>query len=95
MYNTTIGSNYLKILSIPFLLYYIELPLSAIMQATNKSKQVLIDNLIGIIIKTILIYLLSILGLDIYSLIIASSINIIIVTYRHYINIKRTNDVHV
>ena len=89
MYNTTIGSNYLKILSIPFLLYYIELPLSAIMQATNKSKQVMIDNLIGIIIKTILIYLLSILGLDIYSLIIASSINIIIVTYRHYQNIKK------
>ena len=89
MYNTTIGSNYLKILSIPFLLYYIELPLSAIMQATNKSKQVMIDNLIGIIIKTILLYLLSILNLGIYSLIIASSINIIIVTYRHYINVKR------
>ncbi len=53
------------------------------MQATNKSKQVLIDNLIGIIVKTILIYLLSTLNFDIYSLIIASSINIIIVTIRH------------
>ena len=89
MYNTTIGSNYLRILSIPFLLYYIELPLSAVMQATNKSKQVFIDNMIGIIIKTILLYLLSIFNFDIYSLIIASSINIIIVTYRHFKNIKK------
>ena len=84
LYNTTLGSNYLRILSIPFLLYYIELPLSSIMKATNKSKQVFIDNLIGITIKTLLIYILSITGLGIYSLIIASSVNIIIVTYRHY-----------
>ena len=88
IYNTEIGTNYLKILSIPFLLYYIEIPLSAIMQATNKSKQVMIDNLIGIITKTLLIYILSILNFGIYSLIIASIINIVIVTFRHFKNIK-------
>ena len=89
IYNTKVGSNYLRILSIPFLLYYIELPLSAIMQATNKSKEVMIDNIIGITVKTILLYLLARLNFDIYSLIIASSINIIIVTFRHYLNIKK------
>lgn len=88
LYGTKLGSNYLKVLAFPFLLYYIELPLSACLQAIDKSKLVMIDNLIGIIIKTLLLYLLSLMHIGLYSLIIASSINIIIVTINHFIHIK-------
>ena len=87
IYNTTLGSNYLKILAFPFLMYYIELPLSAILQAINKSKKVMLDNLIGITFKTILLYILASLNFNIYSLIIASTINIFIVTIRHALGI--------
>ena len=89
IYGTTYGANYLKILSIPFLLYYIEIPLSAVLQATNKSKEVMFDNLIGIILKTILLYLTSLLHIGIYSFIIACSVNIITVTLLHVLHIKK------
>lgn len=89
IYGTAYGANYLKILSIPFLLYYIELPLSAVLQATNKSKEVMLDNLIGIILKTILLYLTSLLHIGIYSFIIACSVNIIVVTMLHIVHVKR------
>ena len=88
IYGTTHGANYLKVLAFPFLLYYIELPLSAVLQATDKSKEVMFDNLIGIIFKTILLYVLSLLHIGIYSFIFAASINIIIVTLLHFIHIK-------
>ena len=88
IYGTTYGINYLKVLALPFLLYYIELPLSAVLQAINKSKEVMIDNLIGIIIKTILLYLTSLLHIGIYSFIIACSVNIIVVTLLHIIHLN-------
>lgn len=88
-YGTTHGSDYLKALAFPFLLYYIELPLAACLQATNKSKEVMLDNFLAIIIKTILIYVLSLLKIGMYSLVIASSINIIIVTFLHYYHINK------
>ena len=87
LYGTTLGSNYLKILAIPFLLYYIEIPLSAVLQAINDSKRVMIDNIIGITLKTILLFFLS-TYIGIYSFIIASIINITIVTIRHILKIK-------
>lgn len=89
IYGTSHGSNYLKVLAFPFLLYYIELPLSAILQATNNSKKVMFDNLIGIIIKTILLYLTSLFNIGIYSFIIACSLNIIIVTFLHIIHLNK------
>ena len=89
IYGSSIGSNYLKILSIPFLFYYIEIPLSACLQAMNKAKEVMYDNLIGITIKSLSIYFLSLLNINIYSFIIACSLNIIIVTLLHFIHIRK------
>lgn len=89
IYGTTHGGTYLKALAIPFLFYYIELPFAACLQAISKSKDVMIDNIIGIILKTILLYILSLLNIGIYSFIIASSVNIIYVTCNHYRHIKK------
>lgn len=88
-YGTTHGGNYLKALAFPFLFYYIELPFAACLQAMDKSKQVMLDNILGIILKTILIYVLSLCHIGIYSFIIASSVNIITVTISHLIHIKK------
>lgn len=89
IYGTSHGGGYLRALAIPFLLYYIELPLAAALQAMNKSKEVMVDNFIGIILKTILIYVLSLFRIGMYSLVIASSINIIVVTIRHFYHVKK------
>lgn len=90
IYGTIHGGNYLRGLAFPFLFYYIELPLAASLQAMNKSKCVMYDNIIGITLKTIALYLLSFLNIGMYTLVIASSINIIYVTISHYYHIRKT-----
>ncbi len=88
-YKTTLGINYLHFLSPIFILYSLEAPLSAFLEATNHAKKVMLDNLIGIIIKTILLFSLSFLKIGLYSLLISMIINIIIVTIRHFIWINK------
>lgn len=89
IYGTTHGGNYLRALAFPFLFYYIELPLAATMQAMDMSKKVMIDNMIGIILKTILLYTLSLLHIGMYGFVIAFSMNIIIVSINHYSHVKK------
>lgn len=88
-YNTDRGIEYLRFLCPFFLLHALESPLSTFLEATNKASSVMIDNVIGIIIKTILLIILSHLGIGLYSLLIGMVVNIIIVTIRHIINIKK------
>jgi len=90
MYGTTRGGDYLRALAIPFLFYYIELPLAATMQAMDMSKQVMFDNILGISLKSILLYVLSLFGIGMYGFVIASSINIIVVSLSHYKHVKKS-----
>lgn len=89
IYGTMHGGNYLRALAFPFLFYYIELPLAATMQAMNMSKKVMLDNMLGIILKTILLYTLSLLHIGMYGFVIASSVNIILVSTSHYFHVKK------
>ena len=89
-YKTQSGINYLRFLIPFFLLYYIETPLAMFLQGINKSYRVMTDNIIGIIIKTVLLFVLSFLNIGLYSLLIATISNIIIVTIRHIISIKKS-----
>ncbi len=88
-YKTNKGIEYLRFLSPIFILYSIESPLSAFLEATNNANKVMFDNLIGIIIKTITLFFLSYLKIGLYSLLISMIINILIVTIRHILNIKK------
>lgn len=89
MYGTTYGGNYLRVLAFPFLFYYIELPLAATLQGMDLSKYVMLDNIVGIIFKTILLYVLSLCKIGMYSFVIASCVNIIWVASNHYIHVKK------
>ena len=88
-YKTNLGVNYLRFLSPIFILYSLEAPLSAFLEATNHAKDVMFDNLVGIIIKTICLFILSYLKIGLYSLLISMVINILIVTLRHIYKIKK------
>ena len=89
LYKTTHGSDYIRKISFIFILYYIEAPLSAFLQATNRANLVMYDNFIGILFKTISLFILSFIpGIGLYSLLISSGINILITTIRHIIHIK-------
>lgn len=88
-YKTNRGVNYLRFLSPIFILFSLEAPLSSFLEATNHAKDSMIDNLIGIIIKTIFLFVLSFLKIGLYGLLISMIINILIVTIRHIIKIKK------
>lgn len=88
-YNTNHGATYLRILAPFFLLYYIESPLSSTLQAINRSKNIMYDNLKGIISKSLAIYLLSLLKIGMYGLLVGIIANVVIVTTSHYLNIKK------
>ena len=90
IYKTTKGSNYVKVLCPFFILYYIESTLEGILQAINKSKILMKNNIIGISIKLFTIYILSFLNIGLYNLIVAIILSIVITTILHIIEIKKT-----
>lgn len=88
VYNTTIGVTYLKILAPIFILYYIQVPFTALLQATNHATTAMNATLIGAIIRTILLFVLSYLKIGMYGLLIATATNIVIVTTLNYRSIR-------
>lgn len=80
VFNTTKGSNYLKILTPFFLLLYVQSPLITVLHATNKARFSMIATFIGISIKLLTLFFLSYLKLGLYPLIIANILSILITT---------------
>ena len=89
IFATDQGIKYIKILAPICLLHYIQAPLTSSLQAIGKSKEAMKDTLIGMILRTVILVICCYLKLGIYSLIIASSINIIYVTIYHIIKVKK------
>ncbi|MEG1596811.1 MAG: oligosaccharide flippase family protein [Bacilli bacterium] len=89
LYNTHHGGLYLRLMAIPFLLFYIEAPLSSFLQGCNKSNLMMKDSFLGVIIKNIILVILCNFKLGLLPLIISTSIGIIITTTSHIINIKK------
>ena len=88
IYNTTLGSNYLAYLCLFFPLYYLEAPLSSILQALNKSKYVMKITTISVFIKLITMFLFSLLHIGIYGLIISEFFNIAYIVFKNYQKVR-------
>ena len=88
IYNTTQGSTYIKFLAPFCLLQYIQAPLSFSLDAMGKSKDNMKATLYGTIARTTLLFILSLFKIGIWSLIISTSINIIIVTTYNLVKVK-------
>lgn len=82
-------SSYLKLVAPFFIIYYLQAPLSGFMQAIGLSKEGMLDNLVGIIIKLSLLFILGFLKIGLYNLIIALIADITIVTFLHFYHIKK------
>lgn len=59
LYNTTSGYNELKYMSIPFILFYLQTPLSVILQAKNKNKEMFMISILECTLEIILTFILS------------------------------------
>lgn len=88
IYNTNEGINYIKFLAPICLLHYIQSPISSSLQAMNKASISFRGTIYGTIIRTILLFILS-FKLGMWSLIIATSINILFVTIYDALNVKK------
>lgn len=90
VYNTKDGMIYIKILAPIFLLYYIQSPLTASMQAMNKAKEAMQGTLYGAIIKTTTLFILSLYHIGIWGLLIAECLNIIFITIQHIYYVSKS-----
>ena len=84
IYNTTLGSNYIRVLAPFFLLYFINTPISNALQALDRSKEAMATTIISSIVKLLLIAILSSLKIGIYGLIISIIVSLIVSTFLDY-----------
>ena len=89
LFNTNQGINYIKVIAPICLLHYIQSPISSSLQAMGSSKISMIGTLIGMILRTISLFIFSFLKIGLWSLVIATSINIIFVTLFDIYNVKK------
>lgn len=59
IYNTREGATYLKYMAIPFTLFYLQTPLSAVLHALNKNKVIFIISFIECTLEIILTFILT------------------------------------
>ena len=89
IYSTTVGSNYLRYAAILFFISYILGPLSSILQTINKSKTIFTSNLIGSIIKIVLLYSLTYLDIGMTPLLISYFISYLYITIHQFKVMKK------
>lgn len=80
IYDTSLGIKYMFFLAPICLFQYIQAPLSFSLDAMGRSIDNMKANLLGVIIRTCLLFLLSFLNIGLWGLIIAISINVFVVT---------------
>ena len=88
LYNTVLGANYIKYLSVFFIFFYFEAIFSSFLQSVDKTKVTFNITVFASIIKLICIFVFSFFNIGIYSLLIAEIINIIIVVLLNYIYVR-------
>ncbi len=84
IYHTNSGIKYLKVLAPICLLQYLQAPLGSALEAIGKSKDVMKITIISTITRSLLTFFLSFLKIGIWGLVIAISMNIIIMTFLEY-----------
>ena len=89
IFNTNEGINYIKVLAPICLLHYIQAPLTSTLQAIGKSHTAMFGTLVGMILRTLCLIVCCNMGLGLWSLVIASSVNIIYVTIHHIVDVRK------
>ena len=89
LFNTNKGIDYIKIIAPICLLHYIQSPISSSLQAMGSAKISMIGTLLGMILRTISLFIFSHFKIGLWSLLIATSINIMFVTLFDLYNVRR------
>lgn len=89
IYHTTEGTAYMRFLAPICLFQYIQSPLSSALDAMGKSRDAMVATAIGVIIRSSLLIILSLFKIGLWGLIIAISINVLIVTFYSLNKVKK------
>lgn len=89
IYNTNQGINYIKVLAPICLLHYIQAPLTSTLQGMGEARCATHGTIIGMILRTICLIMFCILDFKLWSLVIASGVNIFYVTIHHIIVVRK------
>lgn len=89
VYNTTLGLKYIKITAPFFILHYVQAPLTSSLNGMGYSKEAMKGTLYGGIAKILSLIIFSILKIGLFSLIISSIINILVVTIHHLYHVNK------
>ena len=81
IYHTTEGVGYVRVLAPICLFQYVQSPLSFSLDAMGKSKDNFTATTIGVVIRTLFLFILSLLRIGLWGLIIAISLNVLAVTF--------------
>ncbi len=90
LYNTTDGINYIKILAPICLFHYVQAPLVSSLQAMDMASTAMKGTLIGMIVRTFALFILSYMHIGMWGLVIATGLNIIIVTLHQMKHVYKT-----
>ena len=88
MYHTTEGATYMRVLAPICLFQYIQAPLSSALDAMGRSRDVMVSSFLGMMIRTVLLFLVSLLKIGLWGLIIAIGINVVVVTFHNAKKVK-------
>ena len=88
VYNTTEGASYIRFLAPICILQYIQAPLAASLDAMGLTKLGLKATIIGTIIRTVTLLILSLLRIGMWGLIFSTSLNVIFTTFYNLYQVK-------
>lgn len=83
IYKTNLGINYIKVIAPFFLMHYIQAPLTSTLQAMGKSKCAMWGTLIGTILRSVILFVISLFKVGMWGLIMAIISNIVFTTLHH------------
>lgn len=89
MYNTNEGILYIRVLAPICLFHYIQSPISSSLQAMGYAKSAMVGTFFSMIIRLSSIFIFSSFKIGIWGLIIATSINILFVTFYDLFQVKK------
>lgn len=89
IYNTEEGMAYMRFLAPVCLFQYIQSPLSSCLDAMGKSKDAMVATTLGVITRSVLLVILSFCKIGLWGLIIAITINVLVVTFYSIKKVKK------
>jgi len=89
VYNTTLGLEYIPYIAPFFILHYIQAPLTSSLNGMGYSKEAMKGTLYGGIIKILSLIIFSLCKIGLWSLMISSILNIIVVTIHHIYYVRK------